>query len=107
MILSYSGMKNALGQVTGMSEDLIHVHVGLAIFVITALVLRRRMRSSIPLSVVALLAFVNELLDYGTPEWELGSSVLDFVNTLVWPLVLFLLARRGPVPESSRVAAQT
>ena len=49
MILQYSEMKNALGQVTGMSEDLFHVHVGLAIFVVTALVLRRRMRSSIPL----------------------------------------------------------
>src|SRR5687768_1749042 len=99
MILAYSEMKNALGRVTGMSEDLIHVHVGLAIFVVTALVLRRRMRSSKPLAVVATLALLNELLDYGGPDWELGSSALDFVNTLVWPLVLFLVARRSPVPE--------
>ena len=104
MILRYSQMKNDLGELTGMSEDLIHVHVGLAIFVLTALVLRRRMRSPIPLSVVATLALLNEVLDHGSPGWDPGSSLLDFLNTLVWPLVLFLLARRGPAPDSNKVA---
>lgn len=107
MILSYSNMKNALGEVTGMSEDLIHVHVGLAIFVLTALVLRHRMRSPIPLTVVAVLALLNEALDYGAPGWKPGPSALDVVNTLVWPLILFLLARRGPARESNKVPTET
>ena len=104
MIQDYSEMKNALGEITGMSEDLIHVHVGLAIFVLTALLLHRRMRSPVPLATVALLALANELVDFGAGAgWELGSSLLDFLNSLLWPLVLFLLARRGAPADTNRV----
>jgi hypothetical protein len=79
-----------------MSESLIHVHVGLAIFILTALLSRRRMRSPIPLVVVAVLALANELIDYKNGiGWEPTLSALDFVNTVFWPLLLFLLARRG------------
>ena len=102
MLVSYSTFKNDLGAWTGMTEDLIHVHVGLAIFVVTALLLRRRMRSPIPLAVVAFLALANEVADYYSPGWILIPSVLDFVNTVFWPLVLFLLARRGSGQESVR-----
>lgn len=102
MLASYSAFKNDLGVMTGMTEDLIHVHVGLAIFVVTALLLRRRMRSPIPLAVVAFLALANEIADYYSPGWVLAPSVLDFVNTVFWPLVLFLLARRGRGQETVR-----
>ncbi|MDQ8757264.1 hypothetical protein RCO27_13620 [Sphingosinicella sp. LHD-64] len=88
---------------TGMSEDLIHVHIGLAIFVLVALVLRRRMRSPIPLAAVVALALINELVDYraGT-GWAPVTSAFDFVNTVFWPLLLFLLARRGKGPVTLR-----
>lgn len=103
MLLQYSQLKNDLGLWANMSEDLIHVHAGLAIFVVTALLLRRRMRSVVPLTVVAVLALANEVVDYqvGT-GWESASSALDFVNSLFWPLILFLLARRGRGPETVR-----
>jgi hypothetical protein len=97
MIQDYLAWKAALGESTGMSENLIHVHAGLAIFVLTALLLRRRMRSWVPLAVVVALALLNELVDYSEGAlWELGSSSLDFFNTVLWPTVLFLLARRSP-----------
>ena len=106
MIQAYSEMKIALGDVTGMSEDLVHVHVGLAIFVVTALLLRRRMRSWVPLATVAFLAFANELVDFSAGDgWELGASILDFLNTLLWPFVLFLLARRGSASETDKIDA--
>lgn len=96
MFLSYADYKDRLGTLTGMSESLIHVHVGLAIFMLTALLLRRRMRSPIPLAVVAALALANELIDYQVGRgWAPALSALDFVNTVFWPLLLFLLARRG------------
>lgn len=108
MVHDYSAMKIALGELTGMSENLIHVHVGLALFVLTALLLRRRMRSLVPLTVVAVAALANELVDYAAGDgWELGMSTLDFANTLLWPLVLFLLARRGHAPVSNRVEGAT
>jgi hypothetical protein len=96
MIKAYLDWKAALGEDTGMSESLIHVHVGLAIFVFTALLLKRQMRSWIPLCVVVVLALLNELLDYGYGIiWDIESSTMDFFNTILWPTVLFLLARRS------------
>ena len=95
MIQEYLAWKVALGESTGMSENLVHVHVGLAIFVLTALLLRKRMRSWIPLTVVVALAVLNEAVDYlyGI-QWDYISSGMDLINTILWPTVLFLLARR-------------
>lgn len=94
----YSSAKASLGETLGLSDDLLHVHVGLALFVLTALLTRRRMRSWVPLSVVAVFAVANEIIDFFGPDsWNDGLSALDLANTLVWPLVLFLLARRGKV----------
>ena len=79
-----------------MTDDLLHVHLGLALFALTALLTRRRMRSWWPLGIVAAFAIGNELIDYSAPEdWSDQLSALDVANTLAWPLVLFLLARRG------------
>ena len=83
-----------LGDTLGVTDDLIHVHVGLAIFVLTALLLRRRMRSPWPLAVVAVFALLNEAVDYAVPPAS-DFSAIDVANTLFWPAVLFLLARRG------------
>ena len=103
MVLRYSQLKEQLGTVTGMSEDLIHVHIGLAIFVLTALLLRKRMRSPIPLIAVAVFELANEAVDYHAGAgWRPLGSALDVVNTLFWPFVLFLLARRGKGPVSIR-----
>lgn len=95
----YSAMKQELGQSLGLSDDLLHLHVGLAIlaiFVITALLLQRRMRSPWPLAAVAAFALANEIVDNAEPvAWSATRSALDVLNTMFWPTVQFLLARRG------------
>ncbi|MGN3975552.1 hypothetical protein [Tsuneonella sp. SYSU-LHT278] len=91
----YSNAKDTLGHALGLSDDLLHVHAGLAIFVLAALLARRRMRSWLPLGVVAVFAVANELVDAVGPDaWD-SLSAADVINTLFWPSVLFLLARRG------------
>jgi hypothetical protein len=90
----YSAAKRALGESLGVTDNLLHVHVGLAIFVVTALLLRRRMRSPWPLAVVTLFALLNEAVDYLIPRTS-DFSIFDVLNTMFWPMVLFLLARRG------------
>ena len=96
IIDDYLTWKAALSNQYGLSESLLHVHAGLAIFVLTALLFRQRMRSWIPLAVVFALEFANETIDFCySARWDLGSSALDVVNTVLWPLVLFLLARRS------------
>lgn len=88
--------KRALEQSLGMTDDLLHVHVGLALFVLAALVTRRRMRSWWSLGIVAVFAVANEVIDYfSAGPWSLWWSAMDVVNTVLWPLVLFLVARRG------------
>lgn len=92
----YSAAKHALGETLGVSDDLLHVHLGLTIFVVTALLLRRRVRSVWPLAIVAVFACLNEIADYAiTDAWPARRSALDVVNTMFWPAVLFLLAQRG------------
>lgn len=91
----YATWKKAVAEFTGAPEDLLHVHIGLLIFVVAALILRRKIRSPIPLAIVIVFAAGNEVLDWinATPaaRWE---PLFDFLNTVFWPTILFLLARR-------------
>ena len=95
IVAGYGGIKAWLTASTGATEDLLHVHAGLLIFVLAALLLRRKMRSPIPLALVVFFAVLNEVFD-----WLAGGShqalepYVDIANTLFWPTVLFLVARR-------------
>ncbi len=96
----YSDLKNRSAELTGMSEDLLHVHVGLALFVLGALLLKRRMRSPWPLAIVYAFAVLNELIDLTAPVVSLSEPFLDIANTVFWPTVLFLIARRRLIGRS-------
>jgi len=92
---AYAAAKRALEANLGMGDDLMHVHLGLAIFVLSALILRKPMRSAWPIGLVVALALINEVVDYFvTPNWSAGLSLLDVVNSVFWPTLLFLIARR-------------
>ena len=104
---AYSAAKTSLAAVIGASEDLLHVHAGLLIFFAGALVFRRRMRSRIPVSLVWLFALANELFDAFSPmpsssRWEVAADIL---NTVFWPTLLFLLARRRGAAEDPNQTA--
>ena len=107
LIPTYSAAKTSLGAMLGASEDLLHVHAGLLIFFAAALLFRRRMRSRVPVGFVWLFAIANELLDAFSPiptpsGWE---GVVDVVNTVFWPTLLFLLARRrGAAEDRNKIA---
>lgn len=105
MIEAWSEAKSALTAASGMTENLLHVHIGLAIFVVAALLLRRRMRSPVPLAIVVALAFLNEVADFAEAgPWDPLESGLDFANSVVWPAILFLLARRAGGRGGNRTA---
>lgn len=89
----YSAANLALGKTLEVSDDLRHLHVGLATFAMT-ICLRRRIRSPWRLAAVAAFAVANEIVDYAEP-CSATRSALDVVNTMYWPAGLFLLARRG------------
>lgn len=91
----YGNSKAYAGDLTGASEELLHVHAGLLIFVAAALVLRKRVGSAVPLVLVVAFAVLNEIADAlsGGPQ-PAFEPVADFANTVFWPAILFLLARR-------------
>lgn len=95
-LAQYSAAKQALGTTLGASEDVLHLHAGLVIFFAAALFLRHRMRSRVPIALVYVFAFGNEVIDAYSPAGgaTLTGSVADILNTIVWPTLLFLLARR-------------
>ncbi|RIV85191.1 hypothetical protein D2V07_13000 [Aurantiacibacter zhengii] len=93
--VSYREAKRAIETWTGASQELLHVHAGLLIFVAASLILRRKFRSPIPLALVTAFAVLNELVDwlYG-PSTGAFEPIRDIANTVFWPCVVFLLARR-------------
>lgn len=81
------------------ASDQLHVHIGLAVFLAVALVLRRRRGAPIYAWLcVALVQAANEALDArdwihwtGTINWP--ETIKDTVMTLFWPTVLVLIWR--------------
>lgn len=83
---------------TGLSKDALHMHVGLAVLVLAALLGRWRVGDWRPLFAVLLVAVVGELWDLidnirtaAPMQWR--GHAKDILNTLFWPAMLTGLAR--------------
>lgn len=87
-----------LTQLMGLPKDALHIYVGLAVFLLAALLSRRPIRSWLPIAAVAGAALAGELWDV-IDTWRAGQRIQwwrnwhDIWNTCFWPFVLFLLAR--------------
>jgi hypothetical protein len=87
----YQGLINAIGDGTGASDSLLHVHAGLAILFLARLVTRCSLATPIPFLVVLVCEVANEIMDrlsYGS--WRVADTGLDLLNTLFWPFVLMV-----------------
>jgi hypothetical protein len=94
----YQAAKLGLVSILGLSKDALHVYVGLGVFFLAHLVLRRPLRSLLPLALVLLAAIAGEALDMRDDlatlgYWRWQASLGDILNTLFWPSVVWLLAR--------------
>jgi hypothetical protein len=87
----YHELATAIGDGTGASDSLLHVHAGLAILFLARLITRRSLATPVPFLVVVVAEVANEIMDrltYGS--WRLADTGLDLVNTLFWPFVLMV-----------------
>ena len=94
-------VKQWLSSQTGLGMDALHVHAGVLLQLLAALVLRRRLSSPWPWLVVLAFVAANEWHDYHFEVWEdragqREESVRDTWNTLLLPTLLLLLARFAP-----------
>lgn len=91
-----------IGDGTGASDALLHVHAGLAVLLLARMITGRSLASPVPFAAVFVAALAKEVLDrmhYGS--WRWWDTSFDIVNTLFWPLVLMIglrlrRLRRGP-----------
>jgi hypothetical protein len=72
------------------SAALLHVHVGLALYLGTLLLVPRRRGAMLALQVVLVAELANEMLDWlaASPQWTWADTTSDFVLTLVWPVAI-------------------
>jgi hypothetical protein len=99
---AFQSMKHEIVQFASLSKDALHIYVGMATYLIAAAVARQGLRSVYAMLAVLVIAALGEILDARDDvrklgEWRVRSSLHDFVNTLLWPLMLWLLARYSRV----------
>lgn len=91
----YNALKTQLSELLGITKDALHIHIGLAIFLVAALVFRRSLSSWVPWLCLLAFEIANELMDafhlHGGPfSIEIGDSLKDMLNTMFWPTMLLL-----------------
>lgn len=95
---AYARLIGWIGDGTGASDALLHVHAGLAVLLLARLITRRSLATPIPFAFVFAAELFNEVLDriqHGS--WQWWDTGLDAVNTLFWPFVLMIgLRLRSP-----------
>ena len=82
-----------------LAKDALHIYVALTLFFGSALLFGWRLRSWGPWLVVAVAAVAGELWDIsdrhsGHIPQNYGANLHDVWNTVFWPSVILLLARR-------------
>jgi hypothetical protein len=98
----YARLIHWIGDGTGIPDAYLHVHAGLAILCLARALSGRSLGSFIPLSVVAIAEFANEILDrlhYGSWRWT--DTLGDITNTLFWPTVICIAVRIHPMKKTN------
>lgn len=105
----YADLKDLIEIGFGITRDALHVHLGLAIFLVLARLLRGESRFRRALFGLLAIALLNEASDVlmalardGEPDWPDGLR--DLVNTLFWPAAWVLFGRRIVEAFASRRA---
>jgi len=73
-----------------------HTYAGLTIWVLSAGLARKSLKSWFPVCMVALLEAANECVDRAANgSWRWHDTLGDVAATLFWPLLITLLLRRS------------
>lgn len=99
---TFQSMKHEIIQFASLSKDALHIYVGMGVFLIGSALAQKGLRSLFAILAVVCVAALGELLDARDDirmhgHWRVMASLHDFVNTVFWPLMLWLLARYSRV----------
>ena len=90
-VTAYHALKTGIETMTGQSPTLLHIHGGLAIYLLFQLALGTRRGSWLALMLLGQIELLNEILDrfhYGS--WRLHDTLGDIAATMTWPVLLVL-----------------
>lgn len=109
IVEAYAQFTQFIVEVTGMSRPMLHMHAGMAIYLVTQFTLRDRRGSLIALVAVLQLELLNEImnrLDKGS--WHWNDTLGDIALTLFWPSSCYAVSvyRRHRWSRQNVVAAQ-
>jgi hypothetical protein len=97
----YKLLTDRVVELAGGADKLVHLNVGLILWVAAALILRRPLRSFIPLLFVILIQIGNEIIDYAVRQsWTLEDMLLDTLATIGWPMLLWAALSTGLLRRS-------
>lgn len=86
-----------IGDGTGLPDTILHVHAGMAVLMIARVVTKKSLGTLVPLAFVIAAELGNEVMDrfyYGSWRWP--DTLMDVLNTLLWPVILSLAIRLRP-----------
>jgi len=88
-------LKLWLANASGLDHATLHVHIGMLIWIV-GVVVAGDIGAIWPLAVAIAAELANETLDrVRTGSWRIADTTQDIVNSVLWPVVLFTLARYG------------
>ena len=99
-VVRWGDVKDWLSDSLHLSHGILHVHVGMAVFLLGAVLLRRPVGTWTPLLIVVVLELLNEAVDFARYQmsgwpWRPGPTIADLVATWLWPIVLTLVFRHA------------
>jgi len=78
-------------------DKFMHTYVGLAIWLGSAIVLRRRLSAWVPLGILIGMEGLNEVIDFiGEKGWTMRGTITDLLATFLWPVSIFIALRLFP-----------
>jgi hypothetical protein len=95
---SFGDLKNLIVDALGFQRDALHIHFGLAIFMVAAWLIKGPRRYEAAVAIVATIALGAEIWDH-IYERSMGKAcdwpdhLSDLFNTCIWPLVFAMLWR--------------
>ncbi|OWQ99980.1 hypothetical protein [Sphingopyxis witflariensis] len=87
----YKFVVQSVGDRTGASDSLLHVHAGMAVMFLARLVTRRSLATWTPFLAVLAAALAKEIVDRAAHgAWRMPDTMFDIINTIFWPFVLMV-----------------
>lgn len=91
---AYTSLMDQAAQWFGVPHSTMHVHAGLAVYVVAQVVVRTRRASMAALNTVIALAVLHEVLDFfGSPNWDWADTLQDIALTSMWPVAITVVGQ--------------